>query len=94
MDINDWTVGKCNKCGKDAGYYCGDLKRDYEPDDLKCSCGGEIVPVPREEWKAEDYSEIFGNHLEDRNHHWMTQMPNNLLNILKSAGEQPNSRQL
>ena len=43
------------------------------------------IEIPYEQWKAEDIAEIFGNELEDRNHHWLVDMPQKLLNSLNKT---------
>lgn len=96
MEIkNKWAVMECPTCGKRM-YYCLDQDRPedvdkfeyagYAPDDLLCYiCNTKKVEIPYEKWTAEDIAEIFGNELEDRNHHSLTSMPRKLLDTLRKT---------
>ena len=46
------------------------------------------VEIPFDNWLAEDLAEVFGNELEDANHHSWTWMPSELLRVLKSNNVQ------
>jgi len=86
MTANDliiWKVCKCSKCGS-SHYFYGELS-EYENTDFDCKCGGRIAEANQSEWNAKDYSEIFGNELEDQNRHGLTDMPNKLLGALRDA---------
>ena len=97
MEIkNKWAVLECPICKKRGYYYLGstpapdgtDKFEDagFTKEELKCyECNSEQVEIPYEGWKAEDIAEIFGNELEDRNHHWLTDMPRKLLNALNNV---------
>lgn len=70
--FNNWYVDEKHQ------YYYGDsLAKIIEENDLD----ENYKFVPREDWTAEDYAEIFGNELEDRNRHAFVEMPNWLLEI-------------
>lgn len=97
MEIkNKWSVLECPKCGKRGYYYLGSFptpegmdKYEYagfSVDDLSCyKCNKKQIEIPYEQWKAEDIAEIFASELEDRNHHWLTDMPHKLLNVLNKT---------
>ena len=77
MKIKDWhvMVGSNNR----HDYFYGDLS-EFEPEEYN-----DMKEIPYELWEAKDFSEIFGNILEDRNHHWMTDITDILLTALESA---------
>ena len=71
--INKWFIGE-DKC-----YYYGDdeesVREEFELD-------SDFKFISKEDWSAQDYAEIFGSELEDRNRHSLTSMPSSLLYIL------------
>jgi len=75
MKICEWNVMK-NEPETDHYYFYGPMD-EFEPEDYE-----GLLPVPYEAWSAADFAEIIGDILEDRNHHWMTCVPNLLLKIL------------
>ena len=93
---NKWVVLECPICKKRGYYYVGS---DIVPEGVNklenagfskeellcCKCNKEQIEIPYERWSAEDIAEIFGNELEDRNHHWLTDMPQKLLNVLNNT---------
>lgn len=91
-----WAILECPICKKRGYYYLGndipphDINKfeyaGFSKNDLECStCHIEKIEIPYDEWTAEDLAEIFGNELEDRNHHWLTNMPQLLLQSLTEA---------
>lgn len=95
MEIkNKWSVLECPKCKKRGYYYLGSdpapentdkyKHAGFEKEDLTC-CEQTRIEISYENWSAEDISEIFGNELEDRNHHWLTDMPQLLLDALNKT---------
>lgn len=93
---NKWAVLECPKCKKRSYYYLGSAvipddvdKFEYagfSKEEIKCyKCKEEQIEIPYEQWKAEDIAEIFSSELEDRNHHWLTDMPQKLLNALNNT---------
>lgn len=78
MELENWTV-MAKEDTKRHDYFYGPLE-DYELEEYE-----GFVEVPYEEWSASDFAEILGNILEDRNHHWMVDIPHMLLEILEEA---------
>lgn len=99
MKIKDrWVVLECPNCKRRTYWYLGDEYKEIAVEDrLKatefeegyssnCSiCDVRQTIIPYEEWKEDDIAEIFGNELENRNHHWLTYMPYHLINALNNA---------
>lgn len=83
MKIQNWHV---MTKGNERSYFYGDLS-DFETEELE-----GYSEVPYGLWIAEDFSEILGNILEDRNHHWMTDVPRLLLDVLESTLPEENTR--
>ena len=79
MKVKDWTV-MTEEDTKGHNYFYGPLD-EYEPEDYE-----GLIKVPYEEWTSCDFAEILGDILEDRNHHWMRDLPHMLLEILAEAG--------
>jgi len=79
MKIKDFNV-MVNPCNvKDRQYYYGSLD-EFDLDEI-----GNRVKIPYEYWNACDFAEILGNIIEDRNHHWMTDIPNMILDIMNQT---------
>lgn len=76
MKLNNWHVMTKDNV---RSYFYGDLS-EFEPDELD-----GYVEVPYDSWIAEDFTEVLGNILEDRNHHWMTDMPKMLFEVCTEA---------
>lgn len=83
MKIQNWHV---MTKGKERSYFYGDLS-DFEPNELE-----GYSEVSYDLWIAEDFTEILGNILENRNHHWLTDVPRILLDVLESALLEENTR--
>ncbi len=97
-NISDkWIVLECPEC-KTRRYYCVESftqpssfvnkleESGFDKEDLLCSkCNKQGVEIPYEAWNANDIAEIFSNEIEDRNHHWLTKMPHDLLNAMNST---------
>ena len=86
MEIkNKWVVLECPKCKKRGYYYLFEYAGFSKEETMCYQCNEEQIEIQYEQWNAEDIAEIFGNELADRNHHWLTDMPQKLLNALNNA---------
>lgn len=79
MNIKDFNVMVNPLNLNERRYFYGEL------DEFDLSEIGNFVKIPYEEWTSKDFSTIFGNIIEDRNHHWMTDIPEILLDIMKQS---------
>jgi len=68
--------------GEDGIHYYGDNEDEIREE----NCLSEDFKfIPTGKWKLENYVEIFGNELEDRNRHSLVEMPKWLLDVLNKT---------
>ena len=75
--FKNWTI--MEKENGERGYFYGGLD-DFEPEDLE----GYIKEVSEDELNCQDLAELFGNELEDRNYHQITNLGWKVLNALNT----------
>lgn len=81
--LSNWFIGE------DKNYYYGENEESIrEENDLEL----DFEFISKEDWTAENYAEIFGNELEDRNRHSITGMPTSLLYILNKTSLNENEK--
>lgn len=68
MKIKDWHVMH-NIKNNYKRYMYGSLTL-FDDEDLD-----GLIEIPYENWSASDFAQILENILEDKNHHWMTDVP-------------------
>ena len=75
--FKNWTV--MEKENGERGYFYGGLD-DFEEEDLE----GYIKQVAEEDLNCEDLAELFGNELEDKNYHKITNLGWQILSSLNT----------
>lgn len=75
--FKNWTI--MEKENGERGYFYGGLD-DFEPEDLE----GYVKAVSEEELNGKDLAELFGNELEDKNYHSITNLGWQVLEALNT----------